>query len=321
MAAVEPRLEFYEMFTPLQIREILVSLSTLREIPLKYEYIGRGAEFWAAVAEEREKSGGINAKEIEVWNLGKDVFAHEMEGSDFVHVVDIGCGTGKPAFLAMDVLEKEGVSFDYTAVDISKHMTEIARRNVEERYGIKTDAIIVDLENNTLPLFFGWDNPTIFLFLGSTVANFSWPEIVMDRIRRHMLDNDLLVMSTSISHSRSIHEIEEELVYYTSEAAEHFVTYVPRIMGLQFSYTSSWNADLRQIDNWITLTSDVTLDLQGRTVELKKGDRILVGFSRRYTFDEITAMLHKLRFLTEHVITTKDRRYMLGMYTVRKEAR
>ena len=162
---MEPEEELFKIMSDVQIRELITSLSTFREIPLKFEYLGRGAEHWAKVAEEREQSGGINAQEIEVWKNLEGVVRKELEGVNYLHVVDIGCGTGRPAFLLMDILQDMGIGFDYTAVDISPTMVEMATRNVKKYYGVDVDKIIVDLENELLP-FKHWKEPTVFSLPG-----------------------------------------------------------------------------------------------------------------------------------------------------------
>jgi len=318
MEHVKPQEELFKILDSVQIRELLVSLSTLRDIPLKFEYLGRGAEHWAHLAEERKETGGINAREIEVWRLGENILAYELDGRDFVHVVDIGCGTGEPAFLAMDILEKEGISFDYVAVDISKEMIQLARENVEGRYGVEAHGIVVDLENNVMPLPTSWNEPTLFLFLGSTIVNFDWPLMVMDRIRRHMLGWDVLAMSTVIARNFSSSEVEEELSFYTSQTAKTLTTYIPTLLNIPFTFKTRWNDTEHRFENYIVIERDVLLGVGSYRVPLRKGEEILVAFSRRYTYDEMTNLMHRVRFLTEHTITTRDRKYMLGFYTVGK---
>ena len=124
-------------------------------------------------------------------------------------------------------------------------MVQMATRNVRKRYGINVDKIIVDLENELLP-FKHWKEPTVFLFLGSTIVNFSWPEHVMWRIRRTMLGQDILAMSTLVGVPKTRKEIEEELKLYETPEAEEFDTYIPRLLNLPFEREVEWNFEKKK---------------------------------------------------------------------------
>ena len=312
---MEPEEELFKIMSDVQIRELIASISTFNEIPLKFEYLGRGAEHWAQVAEEREESGGINAKEVEVWKNVEGIVRRELEGIKFLHVVDIGCGTGRPAFLLMDILEDMCIEFDYIAVDISPSMVEMAERNVKKRYGVRTDSIVVDLENELLP-FKHWKESTIFLFLGSTIVNFSWPEQVMWRIRKTMLGQDVLAVSTLVGVPKTGKEIEEELSHYRTPESERFVSYIIELLNIPHTLEMIWNYEKKRVEVLATVTENVVLDIKGHKIPLRRGEKIILGISHRYPFEKVTSLLHSMKFLTEHITTTRDRRYMLGFYGV-----
>ena len=141
----------------------------------------------------------------------------------------------------------------------------------------------------------------------------------MWRIRKTMLEHDILVTSTLIGVPRTKKEIEKELSYYRTPEAGEFDTYIAHLLNLPFKREVEWNHERRRVEVVARLTEDITLDIKGHKISLRSGEKILLAISHRYPFEKITTIFHNMKFLTEHITTTKDRRYMLGFYGIRKE--
>ena len=84
-------------------------------------------------------------------------------------------------------------------------------------------------------------------------------------------------------------EIEEELKFYETPEVEEFGTYIPRLLNLPFEREVEWNFEKKRIEIIARMTENVTIDIEGHKIPLRKGEKILLAVSHRYPFEKVTS--------------------------------
>jgi uncharacterized SAM-dependent methyltransferase len=78
-----------------QVSEFIAALQGRHEIPLKSEYLDKGAEYWNRIALSPEYA--ISAIEADLIEGGVPSIFREV-GTKRINLVDLGCGTGEKIF-------------------------------------------------------------------------------------------------------------------------------------------------------------------------------------------------------------------------------
>lgn len=137
------------MFTPRQEAEIITAIKGRSEVPLKYNYLGKGAQIWDNIAKLRQDPNvkGINSIEGSLLADKADSFLALYKGFKKINIIDIGCGNAYPVFPLMKHLI-EDKTVRYIPIDISKEMASLAIKNVKSWFPkVETVSHILDFES------------------------------------------------------------------------------------------------------------------------------------------------------------------------------
>jgi len=291
---------------PNQLKELILSLKLYGEIPMKFAYLGRGAEAWSKVSEARMRSEFFTGAELKITLTIIRAFLLDKD-YERMNLVDLGCGTGTPALWIADRLRENGVKIRYIPVDISPDLLERATKLFEER-GYEVSPVWLDFDANPLKPALETilnDDPTIFLFLGNTLGNHSNEFHILTNIRQAMRPGDLLIVGLYIYNpfflqkeyklymedvwsKKLLYNIPNELFGINEENSEYMIEYVP---------------DEHLILASIVPKDNIRAKILGETIELEKDVKIIVGRSKRYTEEEVSSKIKDAGFFIEHLMT------------------
>ncbi len=210
-----------------------------------------------------------------------------------INIVDLGCGSGKKA---SNIIQKlKGFKIRYCPVDINSDLVEVAintvrKENPEEV--IKMQWIISDfdnIENISKSIRYKEYQKNIFLLLGNTIENLDIHEILYN-IRRSMREGDLLILGNSIWNHKSQEMLE---LYRESTTLKKLLINIP--MGLGFKEEElKMNIELveSRIEVYYNIEVDKTVELYGKKIEFKKGDKLLVLLSYKYEKKDLLKILN-----------------------------
>ena len=333
---VSPRPEFYKLFTQAQIYDIVRNLEIHHEIPRQYNYFDGGAEAWDAYTQRLARDEGPNLlnqtvallKEVQVY------LDSRLSNYKRINVVDVGVGNAYPVknFLTY-LIEREKLG-RYIALDISDSMLDIAQKNINAWFGNK-----VNFERYELDITFERfanilaedylsqrvnDTVNLVLFLGGTADNLRTPADAFRTINESMNPHDLLIYTDKI-------ETEGIPPQWFSHYAKPGKLSIAPIHRLVFDllniddslYDVEMGFDPHSCQGYtrakfkVALTLDFEFEDGGRTVELEKGDAILLWRSWEMTANRVAEQLSTNGFYQLHMSQTEDHEFILAVAEVK----
>ncbi|MFH1521547.1 MAG: L-histidine N(alpha)-methyltransferase [archaeon] len=212
-----------------------------------------------------------------------------------VNIVDLGCGSGKKAADIIQRLKLKDFKIRYCPVDINSDLVRMAtdtvrKENPEEV--IKMQWIVSDfdnIENIAKSIRYKEYQKNVFLLLGNTMENLDIHEILYS-IRRSMREGDLLILGNSIWNKESQEMLE---LYKKSTTLKKLLINIP--MGLGFK-EQELEMDIgfkeSRIEVYYNIKINKTVELYGKKIEFKKGDRLLVLLSYKYEKKDLIEILN-----------------------------
>ena len=279
-------------------------------IPLKFQYIGKGAQRWEELTKYEEF---ISQDECKLLKNSAEDIAHRLKRLHpklkSLRVVDIGCGTGKKAFILLKCFKKffPKVKFKYYPLDISEDMLSIAIKEIS-KLDIslpkkKLRKYLIDFETELLAPKIRENRKKrtvdFLLFLGNTLGNVENPDSLVEKIKESMRPKmDLFLLEVELPPNSSL-EKERLMKIYNSEFNIKFISTALEYFGIspvQLNkkgcgkiITEFKNSQLQQYFQFIK-EKKISLST-GESIKFNKGSKILLARSRRFSCKEIEDLL------------------------------
>lgn len=223
------------------------------------------------------------------------------------NLIDLGCGDGKKA----SILYKKIGNYKmlrYCPVDISSFMVSSAMQTIindlDDGRVLNSHWNISDFENldNITPIFrdkvFG---NHFILFLGNTLGNFEC-ESILSSISNCMVKGDFLLVGNGIGDTS---KMDSWVTNYKSEHINSWLIKVITQIGLSADDVDyEVQANGNRIEEVYILIKDKKVEHLGKFLDFKKGDKIIVATSYKYSkeylidksenfFDSVTSYSNK----------------------------
>ena len=267
------------------MREVVNSIYARGEIPLKYAYLDEGARIWAMISDERLTSESFTLGEIK--GVKRILRSFVEEGTyDKISLVDLGCGTGKPAMYIAEFLSKKGIDLSYVPVDISSQLLSMASTLFKKK-DYPSTPIHIDFDEHVPTDVKKVRGPRFLLFLGNTLGNHSNDLKILVNIREVMGKDDILFLGFYTYNFMTVRALLKE--YENDPHNKEFLYVVPRQLGITEENSHLlylWNDERKE------LLAVIEMDKEKRigSLRLRPGDRIVVGRSVRYTPERIVSL-------------------------------
>lgn len=301
-----------------QEAELVTAIQGRGEIPLKFAYLGEGAENWDKIAKQRSEGEGINSSEEQLLNKRINDFLSTISTKNGINIIDIGCGNGEPVLPILQKMSEASVRFSYVPMDISQEMLDLATNTIKSHFpGAECKPIVMDFElgqfSDVMYELKKDKSTNLMLFLGSTLGNHSDLNRVLTNFRDSMTSTDYLILGVELTN---LVKIESLLPHYNNELAKQFTTFVLKELGVteeDYKYNALWNDKSNQIEVRAILQNPIAIEIAEEKFTLQKNESILLGRSIKFTEYTITKLLSDVGFRTELLTTAEDRGYLLSM--------
>lgn len=298
-----------QFLTEAQEAELITALIGRREIPLKYEYLGEGADRYTSIAHPKEVGGET---ELDIFLSNEQKFVRFFEDKKF-NLLDLGCGDGKKAAFFISHINK-GASA-YFALDISARMLEISTHNMElahpnlPREAFQDDFEYGNIANVTYYLKRRYQNKNLILFLGNTIGNLSDAHRVLVNLRESMSEEDFLLVGLAFYNSKNI-----PLKSFNNPNIIEILWTVPEKIGIKRSDAKiywTYNNARRQLECQLEFTKDWKQMFGTNFLSFANGQRIRLAISRRFTKEAIFELFAEAGFRIEFMVHDKDNALVL----------
>ncbi|MEI6728199.1 MAG: L-histidine N(alpha)-methyltransferase [bacterium] len=319
--------ELYEVMKTEYVISLTNSLIINSEIPIKYGYLGRGAELWDEFFQSLNnmKSYGLDSQEF-LWETSLKYLKPLVDNFDRVNLIDLGPGNFEPGKFWIDYLIKYNKFGCYLPIDISDSDLELTIKNFKKSYpekllgGYNTNdenkyikEIQADLDKDSLEKIvnkiknYSKKEKTIniFLFLGGTMGIMENQVRFFLNVKDAMLPNDYLIIDNALDilTNRTVFPVSQ------SEAYDNMMLYIARLLGIDDEYFEKefrYNEQTAMREYNLILNRNLNIHFKkfNIIVELKKGQRINVWKHRRDTFEFISDKIKQagmeLQFIAKH---------------------
>lgn len=247
---------------------------------------------------------------------GVEIF-NALQFTNHFNIVELGAGDGSKTVDLLKSFVETGVNFTYVPVDIS-----------EEAITILTQKLSTELpEVNLHPMVGDYFKvleeirsehvPSLVLFLGSNIGNYSYAEgmellqLVQEQLRK---EDKLLIGYDLKKNPNVIAAAYNDTSGITRAFNMNLLTRLNRELGAefntnQFDFYSHYNPETGAVKSFLVSLEkqDIYINELGQTFHFKKNELIYTELSRKYSLQEIEEMAIKTGFVcSKHFQDSKN---------------
>ena len=331
------------VFSDLNLCEIGYSLEGKGEFPSKYLYFGNGINNWKIRSvNNKEELVSFNhaniGQEYELMNKTIDLVLGAVSDKNNINVVDIGPGTGYPAFPVLSFLQDKKKLGKYIAIDIVEEMCDLAIGNLKSTTllnKMKTQKYVHDFEyGHFANLMFEErkeDSVNLFIFIGSTLSNMVDRHRALANIRDSMTEGDLLWVGILLYNSVN------EIINFYSELEVNSPEYLKKCsyhasffesFGME-KWTDYGQIVVEEFDDtglikyFFKVNKPFILEIPKNSksnvkIQLKYqiGDKITVNRAKNYQDQDLVSEFREAGFKIKMLNVSDDYRYALILASV-----
>lgn len=334
---ISPKPEFYTIYEPDQVLDIISNLESDHEIPRQYNYFRNGADYWDEYASRlsKEDNDNILLSTVSLLELNTAFLDELLSKYKYINVVDVGPGNGLPVKGLLQRLHSVGRLKRYVAIDISPDIIAIAENNIKTWFNgeVEFEGELRDITHERFADILAFDNfgvgsdtVNLVLFLGATLVNLRNPEEALDVIRHSLSLNDILIYSTGLDNPAPI-----KYIYHKTSAEKSKLPsnhrFAMDVMNIDESlYDVEYGFDLLGRMRFICAKFKVAISLnfQGvngvREVVFKKDDKILLWRAWHKTALQTLGQFEAAGFKTVQASISRNDEFLLSIHKVRTAA-
>lgn len=219
------------------------------------------------------------------------------------NVVSFGVGAGEKERIILEELIQKG-DFVYYPVDISTRMVDIALETVRDLPVEKIGLVGFFEDLHALKSF--WRFPVMLCMLGNSFCNYE-PDSTLNMVHEHLHENDIFLFDShlfSMSGDKESMRRSIEQIYRSPKNI--FFNLDPLLSRGMDLGNCEFQLDLLPVQTSmgtvyktykaIHILKDSTINCGSCSVTFKAGDTVQLGFTYKYTFDQIMALLEQHNF-------------------------
>ncbi|HSX33350.1 MAG TPA: L-histidine N(alpha)-methyltransferase [Candidatus Saccharimonadales bacterium] len=325
---VTPQAEFYEVYDPKEVFDIMSNIEIHREIPHAYSYFDGGAKYWDLYTHKLldEQTPNPLTKTIELLALNTSYIDDLISRFGAVNVIDLGVGNCLPVRDWLAHLLDKGLIKRYIGIDTSKDMLQIAESNINDWfkgqlqlegevrnviYDRFSDLVAADSLHGSEP------TANLVLFLGSTIANFRDPDHALRTIGGSMNKDDYLLLSLKLDteRARRYFDFGTGSEGPTLDLQEKVVLDLLNIDASYYEVEQFFDESnmARQIQ--VRLKVDLAIDIQvgdgHKVLEINKGESVLLWRALHKSMIDVISLLDRNGFDLIQATRSRDEENVL----------
>lgn len=284
-----------------------------KHLPSKLFYDDKGADLFKKITETPEYY--LTDCEKEILRKNADFILEQMHDRHF-NLVELGAGDGSKASLLIKKAMALPNFQKYVAVDISaKSLVELEEALSASFPQLDVETIKGDYVDRLEEIKFPEDQGNIFLFLGSSIGNFSPPEATMflEKLSHKMKEGDILIVGYDLKKAeRILYKAYNDAQGLTAAFNLNLLSRLNREFGANFNldnfkHVEIYNPGMGAMESYLLSKVSQTVFFEDLDFEvhLQKDEMIHTEFSYKYSVEDIEEMtkeisLKPVSFLFDH---------------------
>ena len=276
-------------------------LNAPRSLPPKYFYDERGSQLFDQICCTPEYYPTRTEDELLVQHA-ENIIAETLPN----HIIELGSGTSKKTRRLFDACEKSDHLCTYAPFDVCEPMLSLSANELRASYDwLRIQPMLGDYHAGlaNLPIDKGTN---LFLFLGSTIGNFSPDETVIfiKELRSCMSAGDYFLIGADRVKDLTVLNAAYNDAQGLTAAFNLNVLQVLNREGEanfdlnKFQHRARFNPKLNQIEMYLVSLESQEIDLHSlqASFKLEQGESILTEISRKYEHEQIESMFIRSGF-------------------------
>lgn len=308
---VEP---FHEEFA----EAVLTGLSqTDKHIPCRFLYDARGSELFEDITRLDE----YYPTRTEIGLLDKYGPEIAKRAGDGCAVVEFGSGSSRKTHILLEHMENAAA---YVPIDIDETALNEAARRLEARFPeLPLHPVHADFSQDIdLPREIE-QAPKLGFFPGSTIGNFELDAAVEFLANAGTLlgaDGDLLIGADLQKDLKILLPAYDDAKGVTADFTLNLIHRINRELNgnlevSRFAHEAIYNDEIGRIEIYIVSQTNQKVEILGREFALRKGERIHVENSHKYTVPQFQALAEEAGWRSDQVWTDADDLFSLHYLT------
>lgn len=274
--------------------------SAPKTLPPRYFYDDLGSALFDAITQLPEY--GLTRADTRVLERAALMLSDMRPG--FGQAIELGSGSGRKTRVVLDAMP----GTPYWAIDVSVAALEVTRSQLSDYYvttlaGSYLEMLPVALANREP------GRPSLLLFLGSTIGNFSAAEAAhfLQALRRQMHKDDRLLLGADlVKPVRQMLEAYDDPAGVTAAFNRNILGRINRELDADFDlrafeHQARWVSEGSRIEMHLRATRRmrVLIRAAGFEAEFQQGETIWTESSHKYTLRRLQAMANAAGFEVE----------------------
>lgn len=330
---VEPKQEFYDIYTSSQIYDIISHLEKFNEFLFHYAHMGNGSQIFADYYLRLKMERILNTQAF------SDDFLKNYENGilqlfpqdALINVIELGSRTALTTQDFIKSLQKRKKLSKYISVDISKDMLNINQANITKWFGNDIDHVLYkrDVIRDRLDdilLESSVDNTkNLILFLGGILHAFNDRSLALRNIHESMGVDDYFMVSTKLDSepARRYFDFNPTFESELLPQKERFLVDVLNIEPSFYDVEQYYDEQERQRKIQVRLKFDVTVKFKlqkgTKSLDFKKGESIMLWRFWHQTMEEMVQEFTECGFNVVQAIKSPDEQYAMLIAKVRTD--
>jgi L-histidine N-alpha-methyltransferase len=267
-------------------------------LPSKYLYDANGSLIFQEIMNMPEYY--LTDAEFEILSMQTKQIHKTLHFSEPFNIIELGAGDGFKTFKLLEYLVHHKVDFNYVPIDISKSAMDLLSKTLKKRLpGLKIKPKVGDyfeiLKVNKESQY-----PSLLLFLGSNIGNYSKAKAVslLELFHRNMKSGDKLLIGFDLKKNPiTIHKAYFDSYGITKRFNLNLLIRINRELGADFKiddydFYCHYNPITGQLKSYIVSLREQTVNIKAlnSTFHFGYNELIWTELSKKYDLNEIAQL-------------------------------
>lgn len=280
------------------VNEILAGLAAPeKRISSKFFYDDRGSAIFQEIMEMPEYY--LTNSEQEILAKQAEEIINETSFKGPFNVVELGAGDGSKTFELLSYLQNAKRKVTYVPIDISRAAIEGLTQDLSRRLpSIAINPKVGDYFQVLKGRLQSEPNPSLLLFLGSNIGNYSVVEAqnLLKLFHNNMRPYDAMLLGVDLQKNpQTIRQAYNDPHGITRRFNLNLLHRLNRELGAnfeldQFDFYCNYNPINGEVRSYLVSLDDQFVDLADQQITFKKNELIWTELSKKYSFSELEGM-------------------------------